>query len=306
MRTLDSSELRIAYQTRASDPGTVVEEVRRAESLGFDLAVVSDHVGSGVAPLPTLAAAATVTDTIRLGTMVLNNDMRNPVQLAWDVAAIATMSGGRFELGLGAGHTPQEYAATGIDRDAARIRKERLAESVEIIRALLAGDAVSRAGAHYRLEDAHIESPSEPVPILVGGNGPALLQHAAVHADLIGLQGLARTQPDGHSHTVNWAEEHLRAQLATIAAAAPAGAAPRLSALVQVADITDEADRVLEELCARVEGLSIEDARRTPYLLIGTVEEIVHKMHHCHAEYGIGDFVVRALDQFEPVLLAVR
>ena len=69
--------------------------------------------------MPTLAAVATATTTVGLGTLVLNNDMRNPVQLAWEAMTIDQLSGGRFELGLGAGHTPHEYAATGIELSSA-------------------------------------------------------------------------------------------------------------------------------------------------------------------------------------------
>ena len=63
--------------------------------------------------------------------------MRNPVQLAWEAVSLDRLSGGRFELGLGAGHTPQEYAATGIPMDPAAVRKDRLdRESLRVIRPL--------------------------------------------------------------------------------------------------------------------------------------------------------------------------
>ena len=105
---------RFGLQLLGSDPRKLVERSLRAEALGFDVVLVSDHVGPGAAPLITLASIAQATTRIRLGTFVLNNDMRNPVQLAWDTATLDQVSNGRFELGLGAGHTPQEYEATGI------------------------------------------------------------------------------------------------------------------------------------------------------------------------------------------------
>ena len=95
-------------------PSIRSRSARRAEELGFDVVLTSDHVGPGLSPMVTLAAIATATTTIRLGTFVLNNDMRNPVQLAWEAVSLDRLSGGRFELGLGAGHTPHEYAETGI------------------------------------------------------------------------------------------------------------------------------------------------------------------------------------------------
>ena len=134
-----------------------VAAASRAEELGFDVVLAADHVGHGWSPMPTLAAIAGVTSTIRLGTFVLNNDMRNPVQLAWEASTLDRLSGGRFELGLGAGHTPQEYTATGIARDPGARRKRRLAESVEIVRALLDGGAVDHDGETFRIVGAEIE-----------------------------------------------------------------------------------------------------------------------------------------------------
>ena len=103
--------------------------------------------------LVALAAAAR-TDRIRLGTLVLNNDLRHPVALAQDLATLDHLSGGRLEVGVGAGHSFTEYAAMGMPFDPPAVRKERLAEAVEILRALLDGVPVSFDGAHYRLEDA--------------------------------------------------------------------------------------------------------------------------------------------------------
>ena len=206
--------LRIGHQLSARILGDPVAAAVRAAELGFDIVLVADHVGLGWSPMPTLAAIASVTERIRLGTLVLNNDMRNPVQLAWEVSTIDRISGGRFELGLGAGHTPCEYDATGIERAAPAERKRRLAESVEVIRDLLDGNAVEREGEHYRIDRARID-PSEQarLPILVGGNGAALLTHAGRYADIVGLQGLGRTREDGQSHEVKWSTDHLGEQI---------------------------------------------------------------------------------------------
>jgi probable F420-dependent oxidoreductase len=299
--------LRVGHQLSGRVDGSPVNTARRAEELGFDIVLAADHVGTGMSPLPTLAAIAAATTTIRLGTLVLNNDMRNPVQLAWEVASIDALSGGRFELGLGAGHTPQEYAATGIERSDPSVRKQRLAESVEIIRALLDGQTIDRHGEHYRIEQARtVSATQERLPILVGGNGANLLGHAGAHADIVGLQGLARTLEDGHSHSVDWSAEHLDAQLMQVRD----GAGDRFgelefNALVQIVQITDDRDAALAKVCERVDGLTMDDARATPYLLIGTVDEIVLHMLACNERWGIDYFAVRELDEFEPVLDAL-
>jgi probable F420-dependent oxidoreductase len=249
-----------------------------------------------------------VTERIRLGTLVLNNDMRNPVQLAWEASTIDRVSGGRFELGLGAGHTPAEYLATGIERSAPAHRKRRLTESVEIIRDLLDGKVVDHDGEHYRIDRARIDrSEQEHLPILVGGNGAALLTHAGRHADVIGLQGLGRTREDGHSHDVQWSAQHLAEQIDQVRV----GAGTRFddlefNAMVQVVQITDDREAALATVCDRVEGLTMDDASTTPYLLIGSVDEIVLHMMTCNERWGISYFVVRELDDFEPVLHALR
>ncbi len=300
--------LRIGHQLSARIDGHPVAAAVRAEELGFDVVLAADHVGLGWSPLPTLAAVAASTERIRLGTLVLNNDMRNPVQLAWEVSTIDRISGGRFELGLGAGHTPSEYAATGIELAAPAQRKRRLAESVEVIRDLLDGKVVEYPGQLARVDRARIDRSSQArLPILVGGNGASLLTHAGRYADIVGLQGLGRTREDGHSHEVKWSTRHLDEQIDQVRAGAGARFDDiEFNAMVQVVQITDDREAALAKVVDRVDGLTMEDASSTPYLLIGTVDEIVLQMMTCNERWGISYFAVRELDDFEPVLRALR
>lgn len=292
----------------AGDPATALDDVvgqaKAAEAARFDVVTIADHVGPGLlAPLPTLARVAAATERIRLGTMVLNNDMRNPVQLGWETVTLQQLSGGRFELGLGAGHTPQEYRATGLTLDPPRVRKERLAESVEILSALFDGEPVDHDGQHHRLDRAQIPNAPRP-PILVGGNGDALLTHAARFADSIGLQGLGRTRSDGHRHEVRWTIEHLERQLAAIEDGA-GGRRPELAALVQAVVITDDRDATIEDFLERTPGLARADAEQTPYLAIGTVEELAAQFVAARDRWGLSYFTVRSLD-LAPVIARVR
>lgn len=298
---------RFGLQLRASLEGDVLDEARRAEEAGFDVVLVADHVGPhGLSPMPTLAAIAAGTSTIRLGTLVLNGEMRNPVQLAWEASTIDHLSAGRFELGLGAGHTFHEFDECGIEMLPAGGRKQRLMAQVELLRALLDGRSASSEvlGA---VEAAVVPAVQEHLPILVGGNGDALLRHAGAHADIIGLQGLGRTLEDGHRHEVRWTTEHLDRQLAQVRA----GAGERMSeielnALVQVVDITDDADAAVASLCERIPALDPASARELPYVLIGTVDEIVAQLRRCRERWGITYFAVRALEEFAPVIAAAR
>jgi probable F420-dependent oxidoreductase len=300
--------LRIGHQLSGRTEGDPVAAALRAEELGFDVVLTADHVGLGPSPMPTLAAIAAATSRIRLGTLVLNNDMRNPVQLAWEAATVDRLSQGRLELGVGAGHTPQEYAATGVELSSPADRKRRLAESVEILRALFDSGTVDFDGEFHHVERAHIDRPTQQrLPILVGGNGDALLAHAGANADIIGLQGLGRTRDDGHSHEVKWGVAHLDAQIERVREGAGARFDDlEFNALVQMVQITDDREAALTKVCERVDGLRMDDASVTPYLLIGTVDEIVMHMLTCNERWGINYFAVRELDDFEPVLRALR
>ncbi|MEL6893833.1 MAG: TIGR03621 family F420-dependent LLM class oxidoreductase [Actinomycetota bacterium] len=308
-----SRTFRFGHQLRAVPGVDVVERTRRAEEVGFDVVCVPDHVGGDLlAPIPTLAAVAAATERIRLGTYVLNASMRNPVQLAWEAVALDQLSGGRFELGLGAGHTPQEFDATGIARRPGVDRKADLAAQTEVTRQLLDGDTVTAQVGDLELIAASVGRPVQKhLPILVGGNGERLLAHAAAHADIIGLQGLGRTLEDGHRHTVDWSASHLDRQLEQVRA----GADDRqegglddveLNALVQVVDITDDAERSIADLCSNVDGLDPAELAEIPYVLIGTVDEIAAKLRRVRDRWGISYVTVRALDEFEPVIDALR
>jgi probable F420-dependent oxidoreductase len=298
---------RFGLQLSASPGDDVLASARRAEAAGFDVVLVADHVGpGGLSPMPTLAAIATVTSTIRLGTFVLNAEMRNPVQLAWEAATVDHLSGGRVELGLGAGHTPHEFAACGIEMLPAASRKRHLMAKVELIRALLDGETASSRS--LAVVEASIDRATQDrLPILVGGNGAALLARAGAHADIIGLQGLGRTLDDGHRHEVRWTTEHLDRQLDQVRD----GAGQRfgeleLNALVQVVEITDDGDAAIAALCERIPSLDPAEVRELPYVLVGTVGEIVDKLRRCRERWGITYFVVRSLDDFTPVIAAVN
>src|SRR5207245_4631886 len=96
--------LRFGVQlTGADSPEAWIEKAKRAESLGYSVATIVDHMGDQLAPIPALAAIAMATTTIRIGTMVLANDWRNPLLVAREAATLDLLSGGRLELGIGAG-----------------------------------------------------------------------------------------------------------------------------------------------------------------------------------------------------------
>jgi alkanesulfonate monooxygenase SsuD/methylene tetrahydromethanopterin reductase-like flavin-dependent oxidoreductase (luciferase family) len=149
----------------------------------------------------------------------------------------------------------------------------------------------------------------EPVPVLAGGSNPALLRWGGAHVHAVGLSGLGRTLPDGHAHTVSWSAAQLDAQVALVReGAAGAGVAPpALEALVQDVVLTDDREGAARPLAHEAE-LSAENVLAVPYVLIGTIAQIVEQMRDMRERWGITRWVVRtdALDVAEQVLVALR
>ena len=171
------------------------DHARAAEDAGVGSLLLRDHFSAGafgqqLAPFSALAAAAAVTTGLRVGTLVLSNDFRHPAILAHEAASLHHLSGGRFDLGLGAGWYEPEYRAAGIRFDAAGQRIDRLEESLAIIKGLLAGDPVQHSGTWYQIDgldlDVMPERRGRP-RLLIGAGGPRMLRVAARHADVVGL-----------------------------------------------------------------------------------------------------------------------
>jgi probable F420-dependent oxidoreductase len=103
------------------------EKARRIEALGYTTLAVPDHLADMLAPIPAAIAAAAATTRLRVAANVLNNDLRHPVLVAREAATADFLSGGRFQLGLGAGHMKAEYDAVGMtfDRGAVRVARSR-------------------------------------------------------------------------------------------------------------------------------------------------------------------------------------
>lgn len=160
----------------------VQEWARRAEDMGYHVLHVPDHLPnvaytSGArcpAPFPTMMAAAAATTTLHVGSFVLNAGFYKPALLARDVEALRDLSGGRLELGLGAGYVKEEFEAAELPFPTPGQRVAHLGHIVEYLR-----------------EDL------PDVPILIAGNGDKLLTIAARKADIIGLTGGDPLSDDG-------------------------------------------------------------------------------------------------------------
>ncbi|WP_433262920.1 LLM class flavin-dependent oxidoreductase [Micromonospora vinacea] len=296
-----------SLQATPTDAASWAELARRAETAGFDALLAADHPGDVTSPFVALAAAAPVTSTIGLGSYVSNLGVREPMLLAADVATLDLISGGRARLGVGAGHTPAEWRAVGRERPDVAGRVRRCVAVAEAVRALLDGASVTVDSAELTMREAVLREPrpvQERIPLTMGTANSTLLRWAGAHADVVGLTGFGRTLADGHQHEARWRADQIEAQLACVAAgAAGRGDPPALEALVQTVVVTDDAEAAAAEQ-ARRNGMTAVELLATPFVLIGTVDEIIAAVAEHERRWGVTRFVVRsdALDPLAPVL----
>src|SRR2546423_14220444 len=129
----------------------LAERARKIAARGYDPLTLPDHLTDCLAPVPAMVSAASATTRLRIGTNVLNNDLRHPVLVAREAAAVDLLTDGRLQLGLGAGSIKSEYEQVGLDFDRGAVRVERLTEAITVIKGLLSGEQVTFAGQHYRV-----------------------------------------------------------------------------------------------------------------------------------------------------------
>jgi probable F420-dependent oxidoreductase len=302
---------------RASSRADWQDLAMRAEAAGFDIVHVPDHLDACLPPLAALCTAADVTERLQVGTLVINNDFRHPVLLAREAATVALLTDGRFELGLGAGHMKREYDQAGLAFDAAPLRIARMAESMEIVRRLLDGEELTFAGAHYRIEGHRIY----PVPatrprLLVGGNGDRLLAVAAERADIVGFTGFNPGRTGASSAITHFTAEGLEERIGLVRERAGARFdSLQLHALVQHVQFTDDRVRAAGDLAARFgDGLTADQVLGSPFVLIGTREQMADALRQRRERFGVSYWTVFArlpgreldLDAFAPVIAALR
>lgn len=241
---------------------------RRVESLGFDTLVMPDTVAHGLAVFPALAHAALAAPRLRVGTYVLANDLRHPVAVAKEAATLSVLTGGRFELGLGAGRPAAEadLAMLGRAWDAPGVRVARLEQSVAMVRALLAGETVTVDGPHYAAREARVVSPGlevPPVPLLVAAAGPRMLRLAAREADVVALGVPPQTGLDDAAALAAQAQAagrdvEVNVNLMAVGDVVPRYLAGRLDAAAldgSVAAVAGDPARAAEQLLERRERL---------------------------------------------------
>jgi probable F420-dependent oxidoreductase len=298
--------LRFGVSASTPRPGPAWRDaVRRFDDLGVDIVSIADHVGR-VDPFPALAAAAMVSDRLRLGTYVLNVEFWNPLLLARAAATVDLLADGRLELGIGAGHAQVEFEQAGIPYHPPRRRIDRLEQVVPVLRRLLDGDTVT--DEPLGLVDAAVGfSPAGRVPLLVGGNGERVLRLAGREADAVGMVGVTSGTTTVHTDLSHWSWDGLADRLAVArdaAAGRPALPAPDL--LVQAVVVTD--DRRAGAATMLDEGETDVDRHLdSPFVLVGTEAEIGAQLDRMEA-MGVATVHVfeRNAEAIAPVFAARR
>src|SRR6056297_1133695 len=199
------------------------DTARHMEDLGYAVATMPDHFGGQLAPMPALQAILDATTTLRAGALVFDNDYRHPVVLAKELATMDVLSGGRLEIGLGAGWMISDYEQAGMTYDRAGVRIDRFAEGLEVIIGLLGAEPFSYRGEHYTIsEHTGFPTPAQRPhpPILVGGGGPRVLTLAAQRADIVGVNGTLHTGVIGPEAIATMTEEAVIDKLGVVADAA--------------------------------------------------------------------------------------
>ena len=298
---------RFALQaSHAASPAAWRQLAQKAEDLGYSTLYVPDHLDDQWAPMIAATVAAEATTTLRVGTLVLDNDFRHPVVLAKEAATLDIVSGGRFEFGLGAGWMKTDYQQSGIPMDKPSVRVARLAESLAIMRAMWRDGSVTFTGEHYRVSGAAgTPAPTTPggPPLVIGGGGRRVLTLAGRYADIVsivpsltagyvGPEVAAESVVEKYTDRVRWARE-----------AADRAGDLEFQCWTVAVQVVPNAGEVIESL-ASLFGLTPDQLRSAPLALIGTVEEITEVLRKRREELGFSYIVVHEaeMDALAPVI----
>jgi probable F420-dependent oxidoreductase len=301
----------LADARRIGSVRDLTETARRAESVGIDTLVIPDHLIAQLSPVPAMAVVASVSDRLRIGAFVLNNDLRHPAVLAQDLASLDVLSEGRLDVAIGAGWNRPEYEAIGLPFDATRVRQARLTEAIAVLKGCFADGPFSFSGEHYTITD--YDAQPKPVqqphpPILVGGGGRRTLTLAAREAQIVGLAPriLSNGAPDPSSVTF----EGTREKIAWVREAAgdrfeqlELNAYPSMTGISVTDDPLGEAQAVADRLTER-SGITVraEELLESPHIFINTLDGFVDKFRRLREELGISSFMVGEVDELAPVV----
>ena len=286
---------------------------RKAEAVGCSAFVLPDHLMEQYAPMPLLATVAAVTERLRVGTFVLNICLRHPAVLAQDLATLDALSGGRLDIGLGAGWNKPEHDAIGIPFEPVGTRIKRLTEAIAILKGCFAEGAFSFTGEHYTVTE--YDGAPKPTqrphpPIFLGGGGRRLLTLAAREAQIVGLaprlvQG-ASPRLDAWSITaaateekIGWIREAAGDRFGELELNTYPSGGPMVVTSDPRAEARRRADRIREQTGVE---LTVEEILDSPHVFIGSISDLTRKFVELRERFGISSFLIDDVDALAPVV----
>ncbi len=318
VKPMDRPPFRFAVQaTNAAGGREWRDTVRRVEELGYSTLFLADHyLGPGpaqkiartprqdLAPIAAMAAAAAVTETLRIGCRVFCVDYHVPAVLAKETATLDLLSDGRLEMGIGAGWSETEYNAMGLTFDRPGRRIARLAEVVAVIKAHWEGEQLEFAGQivqvrGYAGRPRTVQSPHPP--IMIGGGGPRMLAYAAREADIVSMssvQFVARDAAGRDPRTV------ARRRIDAVRAAAGERYAQlEIESSPYFTAITDDPEAALADAASST-GIPAEVLREHPNVMIGSLESIVDSLYSRRESFGVNYVTVQQsqIESFAPIV----
>jgi probable F420-dependent oxidoreductase len=302
---------RFALQvSSAASPDAWKALARKTEDLGYSTLYIPDHLEDQWAPMIALTVAAEATTTLRVGTLVLDNDFRHPVILAKEAATLDLVTNGRFEFGLGAGWMTTDYAQSGIVMEPASVRVAKLAESLEIMRSMWTTGRATLAGEHYTVTEA-IGSP-QPVtpggpPIVIGGGSKRILSLAGQYADIVSIVPSLAAGVMGPDMATGAVIEKYTDRVAWARAAAGDRAGDlEFQCWTAVVQVVPNARELFENM-APAFALTPDQLAAAPIALVGTVPEVIETLQKRREELGFSYIVVHEaeMEALAPVIAAL-
>jgi probable F420-dependent oxidoreductase len=299
-----------------------VAECREAEEYGYDTVFAADHLGIP-APFPLLVAAAEATRRLRVGTLVLNAAFWNAALLAREVATTDILTDGRLELGLGSGHMKWEFDEAGIGWQGPTARAAALEQMLRELERYFSTELPKlRPGRSGPKPLQRTGFGGFGPPLLVGGTGDRVLRIAAERAQMVGLAGVyqVKGQQPGTFRLATAAEVDERSAFVKSCAGDRADEI-EWHLLVQAVLVTDDRRAATEELVAEhrreFDALGVTDesavitvdaALETPFLLIGTPDEIAAQLRRSRERWGYSYITVHEpyMRAFAPVIERLR
>ncbi|MEX2245550.1 MAG: TIGR03621 family F420-dependent LLM class oxidoreductase [Dehalococcoidia bacterium] len=276
--------------SRAGSADAWREKARKLEDLGYASLFIPDHFEDQFAPMPALMAAADATSTLRVGTLVLDNDYRHPLVLAKEIATLDLLSNGRVEFGIGAGWMKTDYDASGMVYESPGVRIEKLKEGLAICKGLFASEGpFSYAGKHYTITAAKglpkpVQTPHPPV--LIGGGRPRVLKFAAREADIIGFnfslhegavnrETMVTGTAAATDEKIGWVREGAGARMDEL----------EMNVTVFVCVVTDDRASMAERISGGF-GMPAAEVLESPHAVIGSVDQIVEDIQRRRERWG--------------------